>query len=324
MDESRFFERIDKIDNIEILSMLICDKYNIGKYIASKIVEIGYEDFNLIINTSSGKLFAKIFRNSRNDVEVENVAKRAYIAGKSGIRSPKVLENIEQNIITYINYNNSRFRLILMEYVEGKNFFELNRKATLEELTDIADLAASFSKVDYKPEFIYDSWAIPNFIKEFDKKRNYISKEYIKIITEIYNEFKTINYQNLPKSFTHGDISLMNVIKDKNDKLWVVDYSVSNFGVRLNEIVVSSSNYGIIEGKKEESENRIRYMFERWAKNVNASDVEKIAFKKLFRVQNAIYIMNPLYEIARGNNSAENKKNFEIGKLGLTLDVNMK
>ena len=312
MDESRFFERIDKIDNIEILSMLICDKYNIGKYIASKIVEIGYEDFNLIINTSSGKLFAKIFRNSRNDVEVENVAKRAYIAGKSGIRSPKVLENIEQNIITYINYNNSRFRLILMVDVEGKNFFELNRKATLEELTDIADLAASFSKVDYKPEFIYDSWAIPNFIKEFDKKRNYISKEYIKIITEIYNEFKTINYQDLPKSFTHGDISLMNVIKDKNDKLWVVDYSVSNFGVRLNEIVVSSSNYGIIEGKKEESENRIRYMFERWAKNVNASDVEKIAFKKLFRVQNAIYIMNPLYEIARGNNSAENTKNLEI------------
>ena len=115
----------------------------------------------------------------------------------------------------------------------------------------------------------------------------------------------------------------MNVIKDKNDKLWVVDYSVSNFGVRLNEIVVSSSNYGIIEGEKEESENRIRYMFEIWAKNVNASDVEKIAFEKLFRVQNAIYIMNPLYEIARGNNSAENRKNLEIGKLGLTLNVNM-
>ena len=61
----------------------------------------------------------------------------------------------------------------------------------------------------------------------------------------------------------------------------------------------------------------------RWAQKVNATEKERKAFEILFRVENAIYILNPSYEIAMGNNSEENQMYLELGKFGLTLDVNM-
>lgn len=112
-------------------------------------------------------------------------------------------------------------------------------------------------------------------------------------------------------------------MKDKEDKFWVVDFSVSNYTARLNEIAVSTSDFAVIQGNKQESEKRVKVMFERWANNVDATDFERNSFQMLFRVQNAIDILNPSYEIAMGNDSDENKMYLELGKFGLTLDVDM-
>jgi len=323
MNQNRFFERIDKIDDIGDLSKLVCKEYKLGDYINTKLIEIGYEDFNAVITTSTGKYFMKVFRNSRNDEEVKEVVERAYVAEQNGVKSPKVFKNLNENIVTNISYNNSNFRVALMEYIEGCNFFELDREATDDELLKIADLASEFGNINYKPNFIYDTWAISSFIEEFEKKKQYVSEEYLKYIQTIYERFKKFDYQSLPKSFTHGDIILTNIIKDKNDEYWIVDYSVSNYTARLNEIVVASSDFAIVEGKKQESEKRIKTMFERWAKNVKATESERNAFEMLFRIENAIYILNPSYEIAMGNDSEENRMYLELGKFGLTLNVDM-
>ena len=159
--------------------------------------------------------------------------------------------------------------------------------------------------------------------EEYEKKKQYVSEEYLELIEPIYEKLKNYDYQSLPKSFTHGDIILTNVIKDKNNDFWIVDYSVSNYTVRLNEIAVSSNDFGIVENDKKESERRIKLMFERWAKNVGATEKEREAFELLFRAENAIYILNPSYQIAIGNDSDENRMYVELGKFGLTLDVNM-
>ena len=71
MDDKRFYERIDKIEDIGILSELVCKEYNIGNYEETKLVEIGYEDFNATITTSLGKFFMKVYNNYRTDEEVK-------------------------------------------------------------------------------------------------------------------------------------------------------------------------------------------------------------------------------------------------------------
>ncbi len=323
MSDNRFFERIDKIEDIGILSKQVCKEYNLGDYIDTSIVEIGYEDFNAIITTSTGKYFMKVFRNSRDDNEVREVIERAYVAEQNNVKSPRVYKNSNEQIITNINYRDSRFRVAIMQYIDGNNFFELGREASIDELKKIADLGSSLNKIEYKPNFIYDTWAISSFIEEFDKKKQYVSEEYLQLIQPIYDRFKNFDYSALTKSFTHGDIILTNLIKDKNDDFWIVDFSVANYTARLNEIAVICNDFCVIPGNKKESEKRIKITFEQWAKGVNATELERNSFRMLFEVQNAIYLLNPSYEIAMGNDSEENKMFLELGLFGLSLDVDM-
>ncbi len=320
----RYYSRIDEISDINILSSLACKQYGLGDLIDTYVVEIGYEDFNAIITTTTGKYFMKVFTNSRDDTEVKEVIYRAYVAEQNNVKAPKVYKNVNGKIVTNINYGSSRFRLAIMQYIDGVNFLELGRVATIEELRRIADLGSSMNKIPYKPKFIYDSWAITSFIEEFEKKKQYISKENLNLIQTIYERFKTFDYNSLPHSFVHGDITQINLMKDSNEDFWAIDFSVSNYTARLNEIIIICNNFAVIPGNKSESEKRIKIAFEQWTKNVNATDIERNSFGLLFDVANAIYLINSSYESAMGNDSKENKMLFKLGTFGLSLDVDMK
>ena len=59
--------------------------------------------------------------------------------------------------------------------------------------------------------------------------------------------------------------------------------------------------------------------FEHWCSEVNATQLEKDSFLMLFEVANAINVLNPLYEIATGNDSDETKMHLNAGIFGLSL-----
>lgn len=315
----RYYNRIDTIEDINILSKLVCEEYELGVFKDTYVIEIGYEDFNAVITTSIGKFLMKVFRNSRTDKEVEECINRSYMAFENNVKTPKIYKNSKNELISIIEYLNSRFRLCVIEYIDGNNFFELNKKPTLEELRKIVDIASNLNKIDYRPNFIYDTWAITSFCNEFEKKKEYLEEKYLNIIEPIYNKFKEFDYDRLPKAFVHGDMMSTNLMLDTNDDIWVIDFSVSNYTARLNEIVVICDDIAVVPGEKEESERRIMIAFDEWCKKVNATQFEKESFKMLFDVANAINILNPLYEIATGNDSEETKMHLNAGIFALSL-----
>lgn len=315
----RYYNRIDTIEDINILSKLVCEEYELGVFKDTYVIEIGYEDFNAVITTSIGKFLMKVFRNSRTDKEVEECINRSYIAFENNVKTPKIYKNSKNELISIIEYLNSRFRLCVIEYIDGNNFFELNKKPTLEELRKIVDIASNLNKINFRPNFIYDTWAITSFCNEFEKKKEYLEEKYLNIIEPIYNKFKEFDYDRLPKAFVHGDMMSTNLMLDTNDDIWVIDFSVSNYTARLNEIVVICDDIAVVPGEKEESVKRIMIAFDEWCKKVNATQFEKESFKMLFDVANAINILNPLYEIATGNDSEETKMHLNAGIFALSL-----
>ena len=60
-----FFERIEVNTSLNEIAREICSKCNIEDYVSSQIVEVGYEDFNFIIETKKQKYFVKIFHKGR-------------------------------------------------------------------------------------------------------------------------------------------------------------------------------------------------------------------------------------------------------------------
>lgn len=56
----RYYNRIDTIEDINILSKLVCEEYELGVFKDTYVIEIGYEDFNAVITTSIGKFLMKV------------------------------------------------------------------------------------------------------------------------------------------------------------------------------------------------------------------------------------------------------------------------
>lgn len=316
---NRFFKRIDKIDDINILSRKVCKLYNLGNLIDTKVIEIGYEDFNAIIDTETGKYLMKVFSNSRDDEEAKDCVNRADIAGINNVATPKVYENLNGEKFSIVHIGKLRFKLALIQYINGLDFLNLKEKPSMLELEKIVDIAARLSKIKYTPPFIYDSWAISSFCQEFEKKREYISNEYLLMIEPVYKKFKEFNYDALPKAFVHGDMVTTNMMRDNNGKVWLIDFSVSNYTARLKEIAVICDDIALVVGNKEESEKRIKHVFELWCQTVDATDFEKESFPLLLTVANSINIMNSLYEKYNGNIADETETYLNAGIFGLSL-----
>ncbi|MFZ2970450.1 MAG: hypothetical protein WA063_04845 [Minisyncoccia bacterium] len=64
-----FLQRVDYKGNPLDFISVICSDYDIGSYISYEIVEMGYEDLNIIIKTDKGKYFAKFFASFRDEKE---------------------------------------------------------------------------------------------------------------------------------------------------------------------------------------------------------------------------------------------------------------
>jgi Ser/Thr protein kinase RdoA (MazF antagonist) len=316
----RYSDRIDSLDDIKTLIQEVLNIYQKTSLKEYQVLEIGYEDFNVIIKTDNDNYFLKVFNNSRDDDEVETIVERIVATVEVGVPTPNIYKNPKtNNYLTVITINQSRFRLCLMQYIDGHDFFSLQEKPDDDELTQIAQIAAKVSETNYQPKFVYDSWAITSFLQEFKKKESYLKGKDLQIVREVYDEFNNFDYNALPKSFVHGDMMSTNMLKDKNNNIWLIDFSVSNYMARLIEIIIVCGDLALIVGNKEQSLKRLKLVFKTWVKLVNAIDFEIKSFEMLFKVANAINIMNTNYEIATGNTSEETIMHLDAGRFGMSL-----
>ena len=83
------------------------------------------------------------------------------------------------------------------------------------------------------------------------EKAQYLSEEDRSRLNKLLDEFKKIDMNKLPKAFVHGDIISTNVMKDNNDKLWIIDFAVSNHLPRVIDLAVSACNLCLDANSKE-------------------------------------------------------------------------
>lgn len=316
-----YFSRIDAIKNncFNILAKLVCEVYRLGTFQNSEIITIGYEDFNAIISTSTGKYLVKVFNNKRTDDNAYQCIERTKQASENGLPVPRVFPNSQGDFLSYMYIGSSRFRLAVIEYVDGVNFHQLGVKPTNDELISLVEIACSLSKIKYAPPFIDDEWSIINFLREFRIKRPRLTKQQISLIDPIYDSFAKFKFDVLPKSFVHGDITSTNILKDKMRKLWLIDFSVSNYMARIIEVLIICDDLALVVGEKEKSRERVRLCFDLWCRKVGATTFEREAFPLLFAVANAINVMNTEIERQEGVDSEENMMNMRQGLWGLSL-----
>ena len=215
--------------------------YGVGTLRDYSVIEVGYEDCNVIVETENGKFVAKIFQKDREPKDIARYIGVMQKVIEAGVNHPLLLRTQAGNIV-YDDNQEDGLSLILMKFIEGNTFFDLERAPTDEERHGAIEQAAVINQIDYHPLYIFDSWAVPNIKTMYNRVKQFAKPRDLKLVEQAMIQYAEIPLDDLPRCFVHGDLTNTNVVKGTDGKIYILDFSVANWYPRIQEIAVISVN----------------------------------------------------------------------------------
>lgn len=231
-------DRLNYTGDLTPIIERVCETYGVGQLSASSIVEVGYEDCNVVIETDQAKFVAKMFAKTRTPEDITRYATTMEKVVQAGVHHPELLTTGTGET----TYSDSGVTLVLMRFVEGKSFLELDRSPSEEERRAVLEQAAMVNSIDYEPPYLFDSWAIPNIHAMLEKVEQYIAPEDLPLVEQAIAGYNAIPTDDLLHCFVHGDFTKANVIKGEDGKIYILDFSVANRYPRIQELAVIVAN----------------------------------------------------------------------------------
>lgn len=261
MAEQQPTDRLAYSGELEPVIERLCAAYDVGTPASSSVVEVGYEDCNVILESDQDKYLAKMFAKTRTTEDIERYATTMQKVVEAGINHPELLTTTSGEV----TYTDSGITLVLMRFVEGKTFFELERAPNAEERKIVLEQAAKVNDIDYRPTYLFDSWAIPNIRAMFDKVRQFIEPSDLKLVEQAMAQYEAIPADDLPHCFVHGDFTKTNVLKGNDGKIYILDFSVANWYPRIQELSVIAANLLHDNGDNSSLEDRCRQVADEYS-----------------------------------------------------------
>jgi Ser/Thr protein kinase RdoA (MazF antagonist) len=316
-DENAFKKRIGFKGKLEDISIAVCKCFGFGSFVSNKLVTIGYEDFNFALQTEKGKFFVKVFADFRTLQECKRYVKIIEKALESNVATPKLLE-AKNNHLQILNVKGKKLRLVAMDFIEGKTLFESKEKLADSEIRFLARQAAMINSMKIRPKFVYDHWAITNFLKEFGRAKKFLDSKDLEKILPLAKDFKLFEISKLPPCFVHGDLIKTNIMKDQNGKLWIIDFACANYCPRIQELAVMACNALFEQESKAKTEKNLEIALEEYQKNVPLAPKEIDALPIYIRFAHAMHVISATYsKRKKGINTPENEYFLEQGRAGL-------
>ena len=212
-------QRLEYTGNLQPVFQSVAHDFGFGELDSYNIVDIGYEDFNVVIQTGGQKHFVKIFSKERSADEVQRYAEVVEAALNAGVRHP-VLHKYQDNPI-YAEPT-SGLKMAVMQFVEGKTFYQDGKRTpTDEELKQVLAQAVLIAKTPLKPALLEDSWALQNTGKWYEEIKDKVVEADRALIEQALEDFGQTNYEQLPHCLVHGDLIKSNLIVGADGKIYV-------------------------------------------------------------------------------------------------------
>lgn len=310
-----FQRRISYKGHLPDLLKKVIAGYELGKYRSHKVIGVGYEDFNVILKTDKGKYFLKFFADFRDEKDCQRYVDIMTAAVKHGVSHPKLYQS-GQGYFHTIDTEDGLVRLVAMEYVDGKTFFDLKQKPINEEKDFLVKQAALINSIRIKPKFVYDSWAVVNFLKEYEKIKQHLTDEDIRLIEPLAKEFSSIDIKALPHCFVHGDIIDTNVIRSNKNKVYILDFSVSNVYPRVQELAVMLCDI-LFDSNKQRFQKIYNRALGIYQKIIKLEKIELDTLPLYVQAAHAMHIVGAAKSAVEDGDSEENDHWIYVGREGL-------
>lgn len=315
---NNFQKRINYQGDLNPILRNVCRDFQIGEYTSYEIVPIGYEDFNMFVRTDKGKYFIKVFGSFRDKVQCSRYVGMIESVLKAGVSHPKLFKSAQGYLYEAL-HGSSADRLCVMEFIDGKIFYELQTTPTVEEMQFVIKQAALINTIAIKPPPVYDHWAITSFLKEYEEKSRYLPSDDKNLIEPLVEIFNSLSIEHLPHCFVHGDITKTNTMRSTTGDIFILDFAVANYYPRIQELAVILCdlffNPQYLKGFPENYDLAIR----EYQKHISLTADERKKLPDYVKLAHAMHILLANYEkVVHNNTSAENEYFLRMGRIGLT------
>lgn len=288
---------------------LVVKDYKLGDFISSKKIEMGYEDNNHILETTSGKYFLKIFGGYRDLEECKRYIGIIEKALAAGVNHPKMYQSNQRSLFRIDELN---LNMALFELVDGTTFYESGLTPTEEDAKRVIKEATKIDKISDKPSLVYDEWAITGAVSEYEIAKPHLSDKEKKIIGPLVKKFKEINVKGLPHTFVHGDITTTNTMKTVNGDIYIIDFAVTNYYPRIMELALLKCN--LLQSFD------LDFIVSEYEKEIKLTDLEHKELPLFVNLAHAMHVIGASKEkFVHENTSEENEYWLREGKEGLSI-----
>lgn len=319
MPINQFDSRIDHKGNLKNILFEVTDDFQLGQYRNHSLLEVGYEDYNLKLETDKGSFFIKIFAAFRTEKDCERYVNLMEKVIEAGVRHPKLIPSKTSKYI--FKPLKTNLKLVVMEWIDGQSFFDSNSTPTLSEISDISEQAAKINRINFNLPFVYDNWAITHIVEEYAKWHKYLEKLDKTLVDLVVSEMKKINILSLPRALVHGDLIKTNVIRATNGKLYIVDFSVANINPRIQELAVLCCNLLFNEKQPSNSDYLAKLAIDAYQKYIKLTKIELKLLPLFIKAAHAMHIIGATKTKAKGEGSKENDYWLNLGRIGLKHSV---
>lgn len=336
-----YFTRVkfNEVDLNDILNIIISD-YKFAEIKSYKVIETGYEDFNVYLETLNNKYVVKFFSNERTIDNINHYIKIVdLIAKQDYLNIPKVYKNKNGNL-EEMDFNGNKIYCFVMEYINGNTIYELNKNIDLKVIIKIVfdilkyncvnkELKNYLNSSDAKKFKQYDMWSYENFLEEYNDKKKYLNAEDNELIKPIVSYYSDMinRYKKYDEKFknqpvmppymsAHNDFISTNIILKDSTEPFYIDFSVSS--VALNFVDIAIFGCDTVLKKDITSEEYAKYLKIISYILYRTHIMEYNLYPTAVAVQHAIHILIAnYYKVHEDVDSAENDYFLNLGRIGI-------
>lgn len=308
-----FPDPLARIRHPDLLSGLLqwsCAACGLGPVRGHRVSAVGYDDCNVIIDTDDGSYVVKVFTASRSDEMSEYYARIIEAVIAAGVCHPHVLSAGGRTLLRHPGSGNL---LIVMEFVVGASFLELEAHPDPGELRQLMEHVARIHSIGITPQFVYDWWAIPNIARLVEEIGPTLEPADRRLAVAAGRRFAEVDLAALPHAFVHGDLTKANVMRRTGGDLAILDFAVANRYPRVHELAMIAVN--LMHGDPAPVHERIALLSRLYGEHSPLSEAELAALPAYVFAAAAMELLGATREWAvKGNRSHETRFLLDLGK----------
>lgn len=335
-----FAKRLN-LNQAEMLELIdqVLKAYQLGELVEARGIEVGYEDVNIILQTSTGKYLLKvlidfILKKPRSMADSRRYVETMESFRADGIPVPRLYSvsatifNDNQKMDSYlfklqVPHNVEPVWMLVMEFFEGVDFIE--QVPALQDIKTVAKYLAKINSSKLKRQSAYDPWQPHYFLQSYKESANLLKEPAKSLIKDLLKDFAKIDQKKLPKTVIHADFMRNNLLKNTQGKYCLLDFGVVNAGPRISDLAVFLAGF-CMEPKDALDKNRLAYEagLVSYDQAMHLSDYEKNHLGTMVKAAYACFHLPALYEkMVENNLTEENDYWIKVGEAGLVMAKKM-